>query len=249
MFCQHERQTLAAVFAKPTRVIAWKDIEVLLVACGCRVIEGNGSRVKFVNKGVIATFHRPHPEKDARKYQVEDARQFLEQMAVKPRKNVLEYEGHRARADFDGDDDCSVGHIVGINDIVGFHGSTVDEMKAAFKEAVDDYLDTCRRVGKSPERTYSAAMMFRVSPETHASSAQLADLRGLSLNQLGEEVMRQVTAEARAGKRKKPATTDLDNSRKKIWVTIPRTGALKSVTHRHKAEIASWRGMSRCMRF
>jgi hypothetical protein len=78
------RKTLAAVFAKPTRVITWKDIEALLVACGCRVIEGNGSRVRFENKGVIATFHRPHPEKEAKKYQVEDARQFLDKIGVKP---------------------------------------------------------------------------------------------------------------------------------------------------------------------
>jgi hypothetical protein len=79
-----QKKTLAAVFDKPTRVIAWKDIESLLVACGCQVIEGSGSRVRFANKGVIATFHRPHPEKDAKKYQVEDARQFLEKIGVKP---------------------------------------------------------------------------------------------------------------------------------------------------------------------
>ncbi len=79
-----QKKTLAAVFDKPTRVIAWKDIESLLVACGCQVIEGSGSRVRFANKGIIATFHRPHPEKDAKKYQVEDARQFLERIGVKP---------------------------------------------------------------------------------------------------------------------------------------------------------------------
>jgi hypothetical protein len=79
-----QKKTLEAVFRKPTQVIPWKDIESLLVACGCRVIEGGGSRVKFVNKGVVAAFHRPHPEKEAKKYQVEDARQYLEKIGFMP---------------------------------------------------------------------------------------------------------------------------------------------------------------------
>jgi hypothetical protein len=79
------RRTLAAVFAHPTSSnIAWDDVEALLTAAGCRKIEGSGSRVKFENKGLIAAFHRPHPAKEAKKYQVEDARQFLEKIGVRP---------------------------------------------------------------------------------------------------------------------------------------------------------------------
>ena len=79
------RRTLAAVFARPTSSnIAWDDVEALLTAAGCRKVEGSGSRVKFENKGLIAAFHRPHPAKEAKKYQVEDARQFLEKIGVRP---------------------------------------------------------------------------------------------------------------------------------------------------------------------
>jgi hypothetical protein len=79
------RKTLDAVFAKPTRSgVAWADIEALLIACGCRKIEGSGSRVKFEHKGIIAAFHRPHPAKEAKKYQVEDTRLFLERIGVEP---------------------------------------------------------------------------------------------------------------------------------------------------------------------
>ena len=79
------RRTLAVVFAHPTQTnVAWEDIEALLVAAGCRKIEGSGSRVKFENKGLIAAFHRPHPAKEAKRYQVEDARQFLEKIGVRP---------------------------------------------------------------------------------------------------------------------------------------------------------------------
>jgi len=79
------RKTLAAVFADPVSgTIAWTDIEGLLVAAGCRVIEGAGSRVRLEKDGIIATFHRPHPEKEARRYQVRDAREFLSKLGVGP---------------------------------------------------------------------------------------------------------------------------------------------------------------------
>ncbi len=80
-----QRKTLAAVFRDPVPgTIAWADIESLLVAAGCEVVEGSGSRVRFVFDGRIASFHRPHPEKEAKRYQVRDARQFLLEIGVKP---------------------------------------------------------------------------------------------------------------------------------------------------------------------
>jgi len=56
----------------------------LFVALGAQLIEGNGSRVRFELNGVIATFHRPHPQKEAKPYQVRDAREFLNQVGIKP---------------------------------------------------------------------------------------------------------------------------------------------------------------------
>ena len=62
----------------------WRAIEALLVAAGAKIITGRGSRVRFVCGQVVATFHRPHPEKDAKPYQVRDARAFLEAIGVTP---------------------------------------------------------------------------------------------------------------------------------------------------------------------
>ena len=79
------RKTLQAVFAYPlSGAIEWKTIEALLVAAGAKTIEGRGSRVRFICGKVVATFHRPHPEKDAKPYQVRDARAFLEAIGVIP---------------------------------------------------------------------------------------------------------------------------------------------------------------------
>jgi hypothetical protein len=84
MNSKHTR-TLKAIFATPVSgTIAWADVESLLVAAGCKVIEGNGSRVRFEKDGVIASFHRPHPAKEAKRYQVRDARDYLEKLGVKP---------------------------------------------------------------------------------------------------------------------------------------------------------------------
>jgi len=80
-----QRKTLEAVFAKPINGnIAWSRIEALLVAVGCRVIEGSGSSVTFEKNGVRAYFHRPHPHKEALRYRVDAARDFLIELGVKP---------------------------------------------------------------------------------------------------------------------------------------------------------------------
>ncbi len=80
-----QRKTLAAVFAVPhAQSVEWSDIEALLIAAGTRVVEGRGSRVRFVKGNFVATFHRPHPEKEAKPYQVRAAKAFLEQMGVTP---------------------------------------------------------------------------------------------------------------------------------------------------------------------
>ena len=78
------RKTLSAIFTEPVSgTLEWRRIESLLVAIGCSVIEGNGSRVRFEKDGVIAAFHRPHPAKEAKPYQVRDARHFLVTLGVR----------------------------------------------------------------------------------------------------------------------------------------------------------------------
>ncbi|MCX5905848.1 MAG: type II toxin-antitoxin system HicA family toxin [Deltaproteobacteria bacterium] len=79
------RKTLTAIFTDPTpKTLEWRRIESLLIAVGCEVIEGDGSRVGFKMGDLRADFHRPHPEKEAKPYQVRAAREFLEQLGVKP---------------------------------------------------------------------------------------------------------------------------------------------------------------------
>lgn len=79
------RKTLAALFAKPTSAsLAFSDIESLIKALGGSVHEREGSRVKLVLAGHEWRCHRPHPGKEAKRYQVEEARELLERAGVKP---------------------------------------------------------------------------------------------------------------------------------------------------------------------
>jgi hypothetical protein len=79
------RHVLETIFAVPTRGgIVFSDIESLVTALGGEVREGAGSRVVFDLKGSRQYLHRPHPGKEARKYQVEELREWLRQLEVTP---------------------------------------------------------------------------------------------------------------------------------------------------------------------
>ncbi len=102
---------------------------------------------------------------------------------------MMSYKNYHARIDFDDVDEIFFGRIAGINDVVGFHADNVAGLKAAFHEAVEDYIATCALTGKKPEKTYSGKMMFRVNPQVHANASLAAETSGQSLNQWAEQVL------------------------------------------------------------
>lgn len=105
--------------------------------------------------------------------------------------NTMTHKGYTARIVYDDEDGLFFGRIAGIRDGVGFNAETVDGLREAFREAVDDYVETCAKAGKQPQKPYSGRMMFRVSPEVHRKVALAAELSGKSLNQWAEEVLRE----------------------------------------------------------
>ena len=103
--------------------------------------------------------------------------------------NTMNYKGYAARIDYDDEDGIFMGRIAGIGDGVGFHADTVEGLREAFHEAVEDYIETCAKIGKEPQKAYSGQVMFRVSPEAHRKAALAAELSGKSLNKWAEEVL------------------------------------------------------------
>jgi predicted HicB family RNase H-like nuclease len=112
--------------------------------------------------------------------------------------NIMTYKDYSARIEYDDEDGIFTGQIAGIRDGVGFHGETVDDLRAAFHEAVDDYIETCQRLGKAPQKAFSGQMMFRVKPEVHRKAALAAELSGKSLNQWAEEALERAAQSCKA---------------------------------------------------
>jgi predicted HicB family RNase H-like nuclease len=103
---------------------------------------------------------------------------------------LMEYKGYRAAVEYDAEDELLFGRLLGVKDFISFDGQTVSELKTGFREAVDDYLDTCAVLGKAPDKPFSGNLMLRVDPAVHSKAAIAAESAGKSLNQWGEEVLR-----------------------------------------------------------
>lgn len=105
----------------------------------------------------------------------------------------MKYQGYAARIEYSDDDGLFIGHVAGIRDVIGFHGESVSELREAFEEAVDDYLATCEKLGREPQRPFSGKLSLRLDPQLHAQVAIKAELSNQSINQwvadrLGEAV-------------------------------------------------------------
>lgn len=103
--------------------------------------------------------------------------------------STMTYKGYAARIEYSDEDGCFIGRIAGIKDVIGFHAESVKELRAAFEEAVDDYLATCEKVSRAPQKPYSGKLMLRVPPEVHAHAAMMAEAHKVSLNQWAAEVL------------------------------------------------------------
>jgi len=106
-------------------------------------------------------------------------------------KNSMNYKGYAARIEFDAHDRIFFGRLAGIRDIITFHGQTVDELEAAFREAVDHYLATCAKLGDEPNKPYSGKLTLRLPPNVHAAIATAAEISGKSLNKWATDVLDQ----------------------------------------------------------
>jgi predicted HicB family RNase H-like nuclease len=104
--------------------------------------------------------------------------------------NTLQLKGYAAKISYSDNDACFVGHLAGIADIEGFHADNVAELRAAFEEAVTDYLATCEKAGRNPQKPASGKLMLRVPPEVHGAALVAAQVKGQSLNQWASNALR-----------------------------------------------------------
>ncbi|WP_276623880.1 type II toxin-antitoxin system HicB family antitoxin [Syntrophomonas wolfei] len=101
-------------------------------------------------------------------------------------KDIILYKDYIGSVHYSTEDEVFFGKIEGINDSISFEGSSVTELKAAFEEAVEDYIELCQLNGKEPKKTYKGSFNIRIRPELHKQAVQLALMEGKSLNQFIE---------------------------------------------------------------
>ena len=111
-------------------------------------------------------------------------------------KDILTYRDYIGSVHFNAEDEIFFGKIEGIEDLISFEGSSVNELKKAFKEAVEDYIILCKEAGKNMEKSYKGSFNVRIPPEIHKRAKRIATMKGISLNQfvqkaVEEEVIRE----------------------------------------------------------
>ena len=95
----------------------------------------------------------------------------------------MEYKGYHAHIRYSDEDKLFVGEVIGINDSLGFHGSTVDELEKMFHQSIDNYLDMCAEFGKVPDKEYKGQFNVRIPSTLHRSAVICAKQRNISLNE------------------------------------------------------------------
>jgi len=103
--------------------------------------------------------------------------------------NMLKYKDFYGSVEYSAADECFFGKIIGTGDLVTFEGKSVDELKKAFTEAVNDYLVLCQEAGKKPQKSYRGSFNVRISPNLHREAVIISSKQGISLNAFVERAI------------------------------------------------------------
>ena len=121
---------------------------------------------------------------------------------------MMKYKNYIGKVEFDADAGLLHGEVVGIRDVVTFQGKSIEEVRQAFRDSVDDYLAFCRKRMEEPDKPCSGKFMVRIGSDLHRRLDMLASISGKSLNAVvGEFLEREVSAvlPAAQAKARKPA--------------------------------------------
>ena len=95
---------------------------------------------------------------------------------------MMEYKGYIGKVEFDDTSEIFHGEVINTRDVITFQGTTVEEIKQAFRDSVDDYLDFCAQLGQEPEKPFTGKFMLRIPPDLHRQVYTSARSAGKSLN-------------------------------------------------------------------
>jgi len=103
--------------------------------------------------------------------------------------NIIKYKGYIGTVEYSPDDKVLYGKIEHINDLVTFEAKTANDLEKNFRAAVDDYIETCRQLGKEPQKTFKGTFNVRIKPKLHRKASMVSLQRNISLNKLVEQAL------------------------------------------------------------
>jgi predicted HicB family RNase H-like nuclease len=116
---------------------------------------------------------------------------------------MMKYRGYVGRAEFDDEAGTFHGQVVGTRDVITFQGTTVAELRRAFKDSINDYLAFCAERGEQPEKPFSGQFVVRIPAGLHREINNAAAASGKSLNAwVGEQLQSAVRSSARNPRRR-----------------------------------------------
>ena len=122
---------------------------------------------------------------------------------------MMEYKGYFAKVEFDDDANIIHGEVINLRDVITFEGETVEELRKAFHDSVEDYLEFCAARGEGPEKPYSDKFIVCVDPELHKTIAIQVRKNGKSLNAwVNETLLKNITQQGHARAKVNPKSWD-----------------------------------------
>ncbi|RJQ51508.1 MAG: type II toxin-antitoxin system HicB family antitoxin [Nitrospiraceae bacterium] len=108
--------------------------------------------------------------------------------------DTMTYKGYMGTVHYSEEDEVFHGKIEAVNDLIMFEGRSVKELKKAFYEAVDDYLETCKKMGREPQKPFKGSFNVRISSDLHKKAVERATRQGVSLNQFVQKAIEEKVA-------------------------------------------------------
>jgi predicted HicB family RNase H-like nuclease len=104
---------------------------------------------------------------------------------------MMAYKGYLAQIAFDEQSNLFHGEVINIRDVVTFQGQSVDELRQAFADSVEDYLSFCAERGEAPDQPFSGRFTVQLSPEQHRKIILAAEKAGKDVAQWVAEALEQ----------------------------------------------------------
>ena len=109
---------------------------------------------------------------------------------------MLKYKGYIGHVEYDDEAEIFHGEVINLKDVITFQNDDAHELKQAFIDSIDDYLEFCEQRGESPEKPFSGKLNLRLTPELHKKAFMAAKISGMSLNAWMSHVLQKAAGKA-----------------------------------------------------